>query len=88
MAAITPTAKYEGWNDEIKTVVVQGSANTGDTHDVKIDEAYADLREIFSATFSANNQTVDCTWSNTTGVVTVGTVSTGPVAGNLILRGR
>lgn len=93
MTEITTTAKYESWNNDVKELVVacNNTPTTGETYDTDMDATNgrgAEFREIFDAVFTCPTERVDCTFSNSTGIVTLGTVSTTPASGFLTIRGR
>ena len=94
--SVTPTATYIGWNDNIKTVVkVLGtSPTTGATYDTNMDTGTtAEFREIFECRFSQSggedaSYSTPPTWSNSTGIVTLGTVSPITATGYLTIVGK
>lgn len=94
MAAVTVSETNEGWSGDMKKIVLELSSTpaTGDTYDTNMDATdgrAALFREIFDAVYTTVEQRVDCTWSNTTGVVTLGTVATPTVStGYLTIRGK
>lgn len=95
MADITEVTKYEGWNGEIKELVVKANEtpSTGETYDTNADAADgrgAEFREIFDAKYvtSTGSEHVDCSFVQSTGIVTLGTISTPTEEGTLTIRGR
>lgn len=91
MTAVTVSRKEGGWSGSLKKlVVVCASPATGETYDANLDtHASAEFREIYNAVSSdPTNGEVSATWSNSTGVVTLGTITTTPAVGYIILEGK
>ena len=95
MTAVTVTKKYVGFNGEFKEMAIKLSAtptstNTYDTNMDVADGRGAEFSEIFSARFNTSDGTesVNCTWSVSTGIITIGTVSTPTATGFLHIRGK
>lgn len=97
MTEITVASKYEGWNGEVKTIVLVAGTTTpltGYTYDTDMDATNgraAQFREIFDAEYVLNSgsEHVDCTFSNSTGIVTIGAITTPTsLMGSLTITGR
>lgn len=97
MAAVTVSEKLESWNDDVKTLTLKlsNSPATGDTYDTNLDATDgrgAEFREILGAEFyQAANQNAANTkpsWNASTGVVTLGTITTTPATGTLVIVGK
>jgi len=93
MTAVTVTETNEAWSGDIKEVILELSttpttSNTYDTNMDATDGRGAMFREIFDASFSCPTSRNDCTWSNSTGIVTLGTVTPATATGYLTIRGK
>lgn len=95
MTAITVDQKFEGWNGEIKTLILKdvSTPSSSYTYDTNMDATNgrgAEFREIFDAkiTSSTGSYHVDCTFSNSTGIVTLGTIGAAIQTGYLRIKGR
>lgn len=95
MTAITVSNTYIGVNGSIKEMVIHASStpDTSYTYDTDMDATNgrgSEFREIFEATYntSTGSEHVNCTWSNSTGIVTLGTLTTPTAEGYLHIKGR
>lgn len=97
MTAVTVGNTYEGWNGDIKEVVLTltNTPTGGYTYDTKMDAtdgAGAMFREIFSVDFYrlSGNVAADTkpSWDSSTGIITLGTITTPISTGTLVIRGR
>lgn len=95
MAAVTISKKLEAFNGSFKELilVLSGTPDTGDTYDTNLDATDgrgADFKAIYEALYvtATGSERVNCTWSNSTGVVTIGTVSSASTTGTLHIVGE
>ena len=95
MTAVTDGTKYEGWDNDIKTLTITltGSPASGYTYDTNMDTAAtAEFREIFSVEFykSGGSEAADTkpSWDTSTGIITLGTITTTPASGYLVIKGK
>ena len=98
MTAVTVSSTYEGnFPGDIKEVVLALSTSpaTGYTYDTLMDATNgrgAMFREIFSAKFTklAGSEAADTepSWDASTGIVTLGIITTTPASGYLTIRGK
>lgn len=93
MTAVTETWRRVGVNQELKKVVIKVAATTGtgETVDMGTDatdgkgvvlEAITDAYHI-----GLTGTRVDASWSNTTGIVTLGTISGAPAVVFVVVEG-
>lgn len=94
MTAITVSTKNKLVSDELKIVAIRtdAAANTGFTYDTNMDASDGrgvEFSEIFDAYHvGATGTRVNASLSNSTGVVTLGTVAGGPASVQLIIIGK
>ena len=93
---VTVSTKYWAVKGEIRKLVAKlSNMDTGYTYDTLMDATdgrAAEFSEIFSAVFMNNaggtSNNVSCSWSSSTGIVTLGTIATSPSVGYLVIEGR
>lgn len=97
MTAVTVSETLESWNGDIKEVTLKLSSSpaTGYTYDTNLDATDgrgAVFREILSADFFklGGSEAADTrpSWVAATGIVTLGTITTTPASGTLVIRGK
>jgi len=97
MTDVTVSKKYESWNDNIKTVTLDLSSSpaTGYTYDTNLDATDGRgsvFRKILGAEFYklAGSEAADTkpSWVAATGIVTLGTITTTPATGTLVIIGK
>ena len=75
MAEITVIEKYPSLAANVKTLIIDGSGNSGDTYDTDMDTfADAEFKEIHDAyaVVDATAVKAQCAWSASTGIITIG----------------
>ncbi len=81
MTAVVEANRYQMIVGDIKTIVIvtDSAAATGHTVDTGMDSAGGDFKTILGTTLQNTTGTnvSSCTWSNTTGIITLPTISTG-----------
>lgn len=96
MAAVTVSNTYNSWNGDIKVVTLElgSTPTTGDTYDTNTDATDGRgtiFSKILGAEFyqSAGSAAPDekPSWNASTGVVTIGLVSTPTLTGTLVISG-
>jgi len=93
MVVIVVSKRMESINDGIKkiAIVTSAAANTGHTYDTLMDATDgrgAMFERILDAYHIGTTGTrVDASWSNSTGIVTLGTVAAGAATVNVFIDG-
>ena len=92
MTAVTVSKTIPDLSGQIKKIVKKlTSPTTGLTYDTDLDATNgkgAEFKEIMSAVlYDPTNGLTECTWSASTGVITLGTVTVSPATGYLFIEG-